>query len=640
MGAVEPGSVHAIFTDSLEVYGADWTSDLLEEFKKRRGYDLRPLLPLLEYDDEQQQRSPAVRRDFGKTLTELYEERFLVPMREWTTKNKVFFRMQNYGIPPASLASHRYLDLFEGEGWHWRTLATTRWASSASHLFDKPITSSETWTWIHSPGYRATPLDIKAEADTHFLAGINQLIGHGFPYSPPEAGQTGWMLYAAGILNDKNPWWPVMPDLSSYLQRISFMLRQGEPIADVALYAPTEDAWATFKRGTPRYLNLWANIGEAIGPNIIPAILDAGHNFDLIDDATLKEAQNRRYKAIVLPGVRFMPEETKKWLADYVRGGGKVIAVRRQPEGSSSFEVVTEADLSRKLAEATPADLIVKPVVSDIGYVHRRLPDADVYFIANTGNVPRSVSARFGSKLSKAESWNPMTGQTEALQIQNGEIALSFEPYASRIIVFRKDANSAAASPAKTRSVSDSEDLGSGWTLKFGETGNNNNVNLPNSWEKDSATRFFSGTATYTRIVDLKPAFREPGARVLLDFGESRPIEKEPLPSGTLRGNSFAALVAPPIREAATVFVNGKRAGSIWAPPYKIDVTNFLNDGSNEIKLEVYNTAINRLAEGGKLPDMNVLVERFGLRARLQDYEGLQPVPSGIVSSPRLVVEK
>ena len=63
----------------------------------------------------------------------------------------------------------------------------------------KPVTSSETWTWLHSPAFRATPLDLKAEADQHFLSGINQLIGHGWPYSPPQAGSPGWMFYAAGV---------------------------------------------------------------------------------------------------------------------------------------------------------------------------------------------------------------------------------------------------------------------------------------------------------------------------------------------------------------------------------------------------------------------------------------------------------
>jgi hypothetical protein len=165
-------------------------------------------------------------------------------------------------------------------------------------------------------------------------------------------------------------------------------------------------------------------------------------------------------------------------------------------------------------------------------------------------------------------------------------------------------------------------------------------VELPHSWAQGAATRYFSGAATYRRVVSLPASFREPGTRVSLDFGPATPVEREAVSGGTLRGASFAALIEPPIREAATVFVNGRRAGSLWAPPYRIDVTDLLRGGANEIRLDVYNTAINRLAEGGWLPDMKALVERYGLRARLQDLEGLQPLPSGLLSPPRLVAER
>src|SRR4029077_5474730 len=107
-------------------------------------------------------------------------------------------------------------------------------------------------------------------------------IGHGWPYSPPQAGSPGWMFYAAGVYTDKNPWWPVMPDAARYLRRGIFLLRQGEPVADVALYAPTDDAWSLFRPGSPGFLNLWSDIRDLIGPQIISAILDAGHAFDLI----------------------------------------------------------------------------------------------------------------------------------------------------------------------------------------------------------------------------------------------------------------------------------------------------------------------------------------------------------------------
>ncbi len=635
LAAAGPGAVHAAFCDSLEVYGGDWTADMLGEFQKRQGYDLRGVLPLLEYDVGE--RSETLRRDFGRTLTELYQERFLRPLRQWATRNHVLFRIQNYGEPPASLASSRYADLIDGEGWGFRALTATRWASSASHLLGKPVTTSETWTWLHSPAFRATPLDVKAEADQHFLSGINQLIGHGWPYSPPEEGVPGWPFYAAAVLSDKNPWWPVMPDLALYLQRVSFLLRQGEPVTDVALYAPTEDAWSTFKPGSPHYLNLFAKTVDWIGPKIIPAILDAGHSFDLVDDGLLEEARGRGYRAIVLPGVRFMPEATRRWLAEYARDGGTVLAARRKPEGEwPSLELVSEDDLAARLARAVPADLTLVPPAPGVGFVHRRLLDADVYFLANSGNQPLVVRARFRAASPQAERWDPLTGRVERLPVRGGEIALELEPYSSRVVVFRGGADSGPVT--KTRAVSPSEDLRSGWTVSFG--GPAAPVDLPHSWPSDPARRFFSGTATYRLSVRPPAAFRAPDVRVYLDFGEPKPIEREPLPGGTLRGNSFAALLVPPIREAATVFVNGRRAGSVWAPPYRVDVTELLRDGGNEIRVDVYNTAINRLAEGGRLPDMRPVVERYGQRTRLQDFDGLQPLPSGLLSPPRLVSER
>jgi hypothetical protein len=135
-------------------------------------------------------------------------------------------------------------------------------------------------------------------------------------------------------------------------------------------------------------------------------------------------------------------------------------------------------------------------------------------------------------------------------------------------------------------------------------------------------------------------AFRGAGSRVFLDFGAATPVEREALPGGTMRGNSFAALIAPPIREAATVFVNNLRAGSIWAPPYRVDITERLRPGSNAIRIEVYNTAINQLAEGGRLPDAAAVTKQYGQRFRLQDLDNLRPIPSGILAIPRLVSER
>jgi hypothetical protein len=630
LGAAAPGSIHSVFCDSLEVFEANWTGDLLSEFQKRRGYDLKPLLPLLEFDSD---RAMDVRRDYGRTLTEIFEDRFLVPMHDWAAKNHVLFRMQNYGMPPASISSYRNVDLPEGEGFPWRKLTSTRWAASAAHLLGKPVVSSETWTWLHSPAFRATPLDLKAEADLHFLMGINQLVGHGWPYSPPQAGTPGWTFYAAGALNDKNPWWPVMADLSRYLQRLSYLLRQGKPVVDVALYAPTEDVYATLKPVSTNYINLFERTGELIGQRVIPAILDAGANLDVIDDGTLREAAKQNYNVVVLAGAHYVPDATKIWLQEFRRKGGALIAVDQTPEGDwPGVEVVKEQDLSHRLAAIVPNDLKLNSAVEDIGHVHRSLPDGDVFFLANASNIPHNVSAKFRTQQSHAELWDPMTGKISGLELKDGEAQLNFEPYASRVVIFRSD----AAVVANTRSDVGSINLSADWKVTIGK--NTNIITLPYSWSADASTQFFSGTATFTKNLTLSSA--EAASHLYLDFGDAAPAEREALTAHTLRGYSFAALVTPPIREAATVFVNDKRAGSLWAPPYKVDVTGLLKTGANSIRVEVYNTAISELAEGGKLANVDAVTEQYGLRFKLQDFDNLKPLPSGILSPVKLVIER
>ncbi len=185
------------------------------------------------------EKTADIRYDWGRTLTELFNENFAKTATAWAHKNGTLFRSQNYGIPPAAISSSAYTDISDGEGAQWHVVRAARWASSANHIYGKTITSSETWTWLHSPVFRATPLDMKAEADIHFLQGINQLIGHGWAYTPPSVEYPGWRFYAAGIYDEKNPWWIVMPDLAKYLQRMSWLMRQGEQKNDVALYFRT-----------------------------------------------------------------------------------------------------------------------------------------------------------------------------------------------------------------------------------------------------------------------------------------------------------------------------------------------------------------------------------------------------------------
>lgn len=655
---------YAIFCDSLEVYNSDWSYDFLEEFKRRRGYDLKPRLPALVIDIGPGTR--ALRRDWGMTLTELLNERFMAPMRDWSKRNGTRFRIQGYGVPSAALSSNTYADLPEGEGAQWKVVRATRWASSASHIYGRPVTSSETWTWLHSPSFRATPLDVKAEADIHFLQGINQLIGHGWPYTAPGVEYPGWRFYAAGVFNEKNPWWIVMPDVAKYLQRVSFMMRQGRQVNDVAVYLSNDDGWAHMNPGNPHLIEV---LRERVGTDLLPAIFEAGYNLDFFDEGAFKEVgriengsmvlgQNR-YKIVVLPNVERISLETYRKFEEFVRGGGVLIATRRTPavapgflakdaehkqverlskqlfEGTGArghFVADEKKDLSPTLRRVFTPDVDLSPATSDIGFVHRHTRDAEVYFIANTTNAPQRVKATFRVQGMNPESWNPLDGTVQPASVETetktgSTLTLDLPPYGSRIVVFSKRAARADAATALTDAAP--IDLSRGWRVSFGPGGAAREMQQLSSWTDNDATRYFSGVATYEKDVEISSELVRNG-EVRLDFGPGSAI-----PIQTLR-NGMQAWYEGPIREAAVIYINDKRAGALWCPPYSIDVTAMLRTGSNKIRVVVGNTAMNYMA-GHSLPDYRLLNLRYGERFQPQDMDKVQPIPSGLLGPIRLI---
>jgi hypothetical protein len=133
-------------------------------------------------------------------------------------------------------------------------------------------------------------------------------------------------------------------------------------------------------------------------------------------------------------------------------------------------------------------------------------------------------------------------------------------------------------------------------------------------------------------VIDL-PTSVNKGDSFVLDFGEGTPVATpDPLPTFNMR-----AFLEGPLREAAEVYVNGKRAGVVWHPPYTLDVSSLLRAGKNELRIVVGNTAINSLAARA-LPDYRLLNDRYGERFVPQGMDNLQPLPSGILSGLRLKV--
>jgi hypothetical protein len=585
--AATPELLGSVFCDSLEVYQGDWTPALFTEFAARRGYDLRPRLYELLVDTAG---SRQLRIDFGRTLSELYEDNFLKVFQQWAAGYGVPFRIQSYGEPPATMSSYRHADLFEGEGWGWTRVPETRWASSAASLYGRSVVSAEAWTWVHSPSFRATPLDLQGEAHEHFLSGVNQLIGHGWPYSPTDGPGLGWVFYASGALDDRNPWWPTATALFGSLHRLSWLLQQGTPVRPVKVYVPASDAYATGA------LNLYRTVRQLI-PSAVPrTIREAGLDFDLIDDDAVAVLDPGDVPLVVVPAGTTTPPSTRDWLDAVTATGGVV--------------VTDPATLADRLPPAPFAP------VTDVGVVHRRLDDGDFYFVANTGTEPRTLT--FDHPM---ERWNPLTADSTITR------TTTLHPYESAVLV------GAAGERSKAQSTTPLVAAVQDWSVAFDN--DIRPVTLPHRWEDDPALATYSGSATYRTELEL-PATSD---RLILDLGPGEPVA--PGSESYLPPNSYRALIIPPVGVAADIWLNDIHCGSLWAPPYQIDLTPAARPGVNELRIVVHNTAANALSADQHLLDTAAEVTaQYGRRFDLQHVEQAGDyVSSGLLAVPRILLQ-
>jgi len=289
--------------------------------------------------------------------------------------------------------------------------------------------------------------------------------------------------------------------------------------------------------------------------------------------------------------------------------------------------------LGRKLTSLLKSDMSLKDQVPEIGFVHRRASNADIYFIANTSNISHTLQATFRVTNMQAESWDPFSGKVTELKFETTSgsgttVTLGLPPYGSRVMVFSKRSSPA---PVNTTVITPAAfDISTGWRVTFGPSTNSVMMDQLHSWTDNEATRYFSGTATYEKEVTVPEGFLRPGVNVQLDFGEGKP-----LPEQNLRAGMQTWLDAP-VREAAIVYVNDQKAGSVWCPPYSVAVTSLLRPGKNRIKIVVANLALNYMA-GSRLPDYRLLNLRYGERFQAQDMDKVEAIPAGLLGPIRLI---
>jgi len=629
LGAVPAELIGSVFSDSLEVYGANWTPALPEEFRRRRGYDPIPLLHLLAVpgsalrEDGTSIASADLRADMGRTLTELVEDGFVATFRDWAHEHGVRFRLQGYGEPPIAMSANRLVDCIEGEGAGWKGITQTRWATSAAHLYDRELVSTETWTWTHSPSFRATPLDLKGEAHEHLLMGSTLFVGHGWPYSPPDVPGLGWYFYASGALDDRNPWWPAMPSLMRYLTGLCSLLRAGRGVADVKLYLPYEDVRAEHEGA----FDLWRSCRDRIGPQIPAAIREGGWDLDLIDDQALDVLDPAEAPLVVLPDVVRLPETARAWCDAVRAAGGTVIAVDAAGQGSAGYPQAvpaTPATLDAALRAALPPVLTIDGGDGDIGIVHRALADGDLLLVANTAARTRTLSLAPRAPRAAYEAWDPATGAVAPVDLD----AVVLAPYEA-IVLVGTDSPGALAT----------DEPGTAVPAPAPRT-----APVPRAAQTVPLELAETGPGTHEARVVLDPAWAQEGTRIVLDLGPGIPA---PAPDGA-RG--YRTEIDPPVREIAVVDVDGTEAGILWDAPHRLDLTAHLAGpqaaggtgapARRTLRLRVHGTAARALAED---PHAEGIVarshERYGQRFRQQDLgRALDGLVDGIPGTPVLLV--
>ena len=372
--------VRAMFTDSMELEGSNWTGDFAEQFRLRRGYDLMPYLPfmmfkvgrlgdVLDYNygaektPEFKAELQRVRFDFELTKAELLKERFTDTYTGWCKDLGVLSRAPAYGRGFFPLESSLHYDIPEGEAWTTNYLKhrlgeempnddyrrgrgyvmINKYVSSAAHLPGKRVVSCEEMTNTYHV-FNATLELLKVGSDQSIISGITQSIYHGFNYSPPAAPFPGWIRYGS-YYNENNPWWPYFKYFNTYKARLATLLQNADMYTDIALLTPIPDLWTRYGVQTEPF--------PGPGPLAVPytslvweAIHKHGGGCDytserVIAGSTVENGKlcygPKQYGTLFLVGIEGIEPATLEKLHTFVQQGGRIFCIERYPSKSLGF---------------------------------------------------------------------------------------------------------------------------------------------------------------------------------------------------------------------------------------------------------------------------------------------------------------
>jgi hypothetical protein len=376
-------SIRSFFNDSYEVDDArgqaNWTPEFLDQFKTRRGYDLREHLDVLFKIDTAEINS-RVLYDYRQTISELLLEKFTTPWHEWAKAKGAKIRNQSHGSPANILDLYSAIDIPETEG---ADILRFKFATSAAHVMGKPLASSESATWLNEH-FLSSLGDVKRALDKYFVGGVNHIFYHGTNFSPQHATWPGWLFYAAVHFTPANSFWKDFGTVNKYVAHIQSFLQQGKPDNDVLLFFPVVDRFSEplaairSRRSINDYTEgqtkpdaealknqrvnsttkMIKDSIDALSMNLLQHfdgmegfenttfksgaeyLLKQGYAFDLVSDKQLQQVQSLNgklqtggvnYQAIVLPDCKYITVETLTRLLKLAHGGATIIFYKQLP---------------------------------------------------------------------------------------------------------------------------------------------------------------------------------------------------------------------------------------------------------------------------------------------------------------------
>jgi hypothetical protein len=249
-----------------------------------------------------------------------------------------------------------------------------------------------------------------------------------------------------------------------------------------------------------------------------------------------------------------------------------------------------------------------------LSWIHRRTPGAEIYFLANRSPEASEYRVRFRSGPSDVEFWDPSNGSIRPAPYSIGDgftdVPVRMDAYGSVFVVFRNTAPGPGRELPARKEIQ-LEELEGPWKVDFHDgPGSPGVVTLKElaSWtaNAEEKVKYFSGSATYSRTVEVPPGWREPGQELYLDLGE--------------------------VGDLAEVSLNGKKLATLWKEPYRVSLSGALQKGSNLLEVTVTNEWTNRI-----LGDMNAGKGEKVLNTRVRIFAGGGLPRSGLMGPVRIV---